>query len=413
MWPFFITGFSSGLPLLMLVHQLPAWLTDIHVSLKLLAGFAILRLPYSFKYLWAPWLDHTDPLSLGRRRSWMVLSQLILIISIPWMAYLSPQSTFSLGSFSLSLLMLYGFWIAFWGATQDIVLDAYRQEVLSAEELGQATGLHVGAYRLAVLIPGSLALVLNDHYGWPWSYTFYLTSIALIPGLLLSFWIQEPDYQKQIRSFHEMVIAPFSAFYHRWPGRDMMLILLIIMLYKIGDGLASQLMTPFYRSLGYSFTAIGVAAKQAMLWGGIAGSFLSSFWMGRLNLVKALLLFGVAQTCAIGGMFILSRVGALGQTPALSLLISLLIVDALGMALGTAALTTLLSRLTDRQYTASQFALLSSIVTLPQIIINTFADRCVSWLGWSGYFGFCMLLSLPALLILMGCKSRFERLLNV
>ena len=412
--PFLLTGFSSGLPLLVLVHQLPAWLTDQGVSLKLLAGFALLRLPYSFKYLWAPLLDHTDPLGLGRRRSWMVLSQLVLVISLPGMAYVSPSSLLNInlpGGSTLPIagLMLIGMWIAFWGATQDIVLDAYRQEVLEPDEIGSATGLHVGAYRMAVLIPGSLALVLKDNYAWSWGQTFYLSAAALIPGLILSFFIKEPAGKVGERSFRHAVLDPFKEFIQRWGWKNAFFIILLIMLYKIGDGLASQLMTPFYRWLGYSFTEIGVAAKQAMLWGGVIGSFAAGIWMSRISIVKALFFFGIAQTLAIGGMWVLSIWKATWGMPGVYVLIGVLILDAIGMALGTAALTTLLSRVTHRDYTATQFALLSSLITLPQVLINVHADKVVAAWGWSAFFLLCMCISLPALIMVIIFRQRLNR----
>lgn len=415
LFPFIITGFSSGIPLLMLLHQLPAWLTDNKVSLKLLAGFALLKLPYSFKYLWAPLLDHTNPLGLGRRKSWMILSQLMLIMTIPMISYVSISGAYHFAwpwsgeEYQVAWLILAGLWIAFWGATQDIVLDAYRQEVLEPEEIGQATGLHVGAYRMAVLIPGSLALLLKDRYGWAWEQTFYLTAAALIPGLILSFWIKEPKGGALERSFEKVIVAPFREFIERCGLVDACFLLLLIMLYKVGDALATQLMTPFYRWLGYSFTEIGLAAKQAMLWGGVAGSFLAAWLMGRLSLVKALWLFGIAQTLAIGGMWFLSVWKLSVGAPTLSLLIAVLVADAIGMALGTAALTTLLSRVTHRDYTATQFALLSSTVTLPQTFINLNADRWVAMWGWPGFYLFCMALSLPAILMVILFRKRLSR----
>jgi MFS transporter, PAT family, beta-lactamase induction signal transducer AmpG len=414
-FPFLVTGFSSGIPLLMLLHQLPAWLTDQGVSLKLLAGFAVLRLPYSFKYLWAPLLDNTNPLKLGRRKSWMILSQLMLILSIPFMAWLSSTATYHYTLLwgkpqMISQLILMGLWIAFWGATQDIVLDAYRQEVLEPEEVGRATGLHVGAYRMAVLIPGSLALILKDRFGWTWQSTFYITAAALLPGLILSLCIKEPESRQETRSLQKMVLEPFREFIQRWGWADAAFVMLFIMTYKVGDALASQLLTPFYRWLGYSFTEIAIAAKQAMLWGGVTGSFLAAWWMGRISLVRALWVFGLAQTLAISALFALSiwKI-VLGVNPSLPWLICALMFDAVGMALGTAALTTLLSRLTHRDYTATQFALLSSTVTLPQAFINVYADRWVAAWGWSGFYILCMGLSLPALLMVIVFRRRFDR----
>lgn len=388
------TGFSSGLPLYLLLNLLPAWLRSAGVDLKTIGFFALIQFPYTWKFLWSPLLDRFALPALGRRRGWMLLTQIGLLFTIGGMGGIDP--TVGIGPVLLLAALL-----AFLSATQDIVLDALRREILHEEELGLGNSVHVNAYRIAGLVPGSLSLILADHL--PWSAVFWVTAAFMLPGMLLSLLVQEPISAIQPKTLREAVVEPFHEFINRSGWHSALLILSFIFFYKLGDSLCTALATPFYLDMGFSKSDIGIIAKNAGLWPSVIGGLLGGLWMVRIGINRALWLFGIVQLAAILGFAWLAaighhaEIGALERTQ-LALVIGL---EALGVGLGTAAFVAYIARATHPAYTATQFALFTSLAAVPRTIVNASAGWLVEGFGWAGFFLLCVLLAIPGMLLLL------------
>lgn len=381
------TGFSSGLPLYLLLNLVPAWLKSEGVDIKAIGLMALIQFPYTWKFVWSPLMDRFTVLPLGRRRGWMLLSQLFLLLAIAGLGLLNPAVTL----WSIAAL---AFGVAFFSASQDIVLDAFRREILSDEQLGLGTALHVNAYRIAGLVPGALSLILADHL--PWSWVFLITALFMLPGVMLTLWVKEPDLCRPPKSLREAVVEPFHEFVTRKGWRYALLILLFLFLYKLGDSMATALATPFYLDMGYSKSEIGLIAKNAGLWASVAGGLLGGLWMLQLGINRALWIFGVVQVGSILGFVWLSGYDA--NLWALGLVIAF---EALGVGLGTAAFTAFIARETDPRYTATQFALFTSLAAVPRTVVNASTGYLVAWCGWQNFFWLCTLLAIPGMVLLL------------
>ena len=381
------TGFSSGLPLYLLLNLVPAWLKSEGVDIKAIGLMALIQFPYTWKFVWSPLMDRFTVLPLGRRRGWMLLSQLFLLLAIAGLGLLNPAVTL----WSIAAL---AFGVAFFSASQDIVLDAFRREILSDEQLGLGTALHVNAYRIAGLVPGALSLILADHL--PWSWVFLITALFMLPGVMLTLWVKEPDLCRPPKSLREAVVEPFHEFVTRKGWRYALLILLFLFLYKLGDSMATALATPFYLDMGYSKSEIGLIAKNAGLWASVAGGLLGGLWMLQLGINRALWIFGVVQLGSILGFVWLS--GNDASLWALGLVIAF---EALGVGLGTAAFTAFIARETDPRYTATQFALFTSLAAVPRTVVNASTGYLVAWCGWQNFFWLCTLLAIPGMVLLL------------
>lgn len=387
------TGFSSGLPLYLLLNLLPAWLRTEGVDLKTIGLFALIQFPYTWKFLWAPLLDRYAP-PLGRRRGWMLLTQIGLLACIAALGWLSPATALSsIVGFTLAIALL--------SATQDIALDAYRREILAETELGLGNAVHVNAYRIAGLVPGSLSLILADHLPWP--QVFGITALFMLPGLLLALFAAEPAVARGLpQTLREAVVAPFREFIQRAGWGEALLILGFIFCYKLGDSMCTALATPFYLDMGFAKSQIGVVAKNAGLWPAVIGGLLGGLWMVKLGINRALWLFGVVQLLSIFGFAWLAWLGpqaAIGpaQLTQLALVIGF---EALGVGLGAAAFVAFIARATHPLYTATQFALFTSLAAAPRTFINAATGYLVERLGWFGFFLLCAALAVPGMLLL-------------
>lgn len=381
------TGFSSGLPLYILISLLPAWLRSEGVDLKSIGLFALIQLPFTWKFIWAPLFDRYA-LPLGRRRGWCLLTQIGLIITLPLFGYFHPTlDLWSIAYFSAL--------VAFFSASQDIVLDAYRRELLADNELGLGNAVHVNAYKLAGLIPGSLSLILADYL--PWSSVFMLTALFMLPGIIMTLMVQEPQVsQTSPKTLREAVIAPFAEFVGRRGWAGALMVLSFIFAYKLGDSMATALATPFYLDLGYSKTEIGLIAKNAGLWPSVIGGMLGGLWMLKIGINRALWLFGVLQMMAILGFAWLASAGH--SLVGLGVVIGF---EALGVGLGTAAFVAYIARETHPRYTATQFALFTSLASVPRTVANAATGFLVEDLGWQQFFVLCFLIAIPGMLLLI------------
>jgi PAT family beta-lactamase induction signal transducer AmpG len=383
------TGFTSGLPLYILINLLPAWLRSEAVDLKAIGLFALIQLPYTWKFLWSPLMDRYALPLLGRRRGWMFATQLLLLASIPLFGHLNPR----LDIWTIAYLAAA---VALFSASQDIVLDAFRREILPDVELGLGNAIHVNAYRISSLIPGALSLILADHL--PWTSVFWVTALFMLPGLLLTLAADEPRLSRHgPKTLKEAVVEPFREFLRRDGWRQAGLILLFIFLYKLGDSMATALATPFYLDMGFTKSEIGIIAKNAGLWASVGGGMLGGLWMLRIGINRGLWLFGVVQVVSILGFAWLAWEGR----PDKLLLAGVIAFEALGVGLGTAAFIAFIARATDPRYTATQFALFTSLAAVPRTVVNASTGWVVEQTGWFAFFLICTALALPGMALLL------------
>ena len=381
------TGFASGLPLYVLINLLPAWLRSEGVDLKAIGLFALIQLPYTWKFVWSPLMDRFVPPFLGRRRGWILMSQLALVLGMAGFGLFVPQQDI----WNIAALAV---GVAFFSASQDIVLDAYRRELLRDAELGLGNTVHINAYRLASLVPGSLSLILADRLPWPW--VFAITALFMLPGLLLTLSVSEPALRAAApKTLRDAVVMPFKEFISRQGWQGAAWVLGFIFLYKLGDSMATALATPFYLDTGFSKTEIGLVAKHAGLWPAVIGGLLGGAWMLKLGINRALWVFGVVQCVSILGFVLLDQMG-----PDLRVLALAISFEALGVGLGTAAFIAFIARSTHPAYTATQFALFTSLAAVPRTVANAATGYLVESLGWTPFFLLCTLLALPGMLLL-------------
>ena len=389
------TGFSSGLPLYILLNLLPAWLRSEGIGLMAIGLFALIQFPYTWKFIWSPLLDRYALPVLGRRRGWMLLTQLGLLASIGTLGALSPRD-------QLDWVVALTVVLAFLSATQDIVLDAYRRELLKEEELGLGNSVHVNAYKVAGLVPGALSLILADNL--PWLQVFAITALFMLPGMAMTLLVREPQIAAgSPRTLREAVVEPFHEFITRNGWQSALLVLAFIFLYKLGDSMCTALATPFYLDMGFSKSEIGLVAKNAGLWPSVFGGLLGGLWMVRLGINRALWLFGLVQLVAILGFAWLAWLGPQTAIEARQLVQLALVIglEALGVGLGTAAFVAYIARTTHPLYTATQFALFTSLAAVPRTFVNATTGFLVEQMGWFGFFLLCTVLALPGMLLLL------------
>jgi len=387
------TGFASGLPLYLLFNLVPAWLRSESVDLKTIGLFALIQFPYTWKFLWSPLLDRYVLPVLGRRRGWMLITQIGLLIVIASMGGFSPQSDLRAIAWIATLL-------AFLSATQDIVLDAYRRELLSDAELGLGSAVHVNAYRVAGLVPGSLSLILADYL--PWSTVFIITALFMVPGIVMTLMVSEPHRAAPPRTLREAVVEPFHEFITRKGWSSALLILAFLFFYKLGDSMATALATPFYLDMGFSKTQIGLIAKNAGLWPSVIGGLLGGLWMVKIGINRALWLFGAVQLVTIFGFAWLASMGSHADITSVELtqLAIVITLEALGVGLGTVAFVAFIARATHPAYTATQFALFTSLMAVPRTFANAATGWLVETMGWTTFFLLCAVLAVPGMLLL-------------
>lgn len=390
------TGFTSGLPLYFLINLIPAWLRSEHIDLKTIGLMALIGLPFTWKFIWSPVMDAVRLPFLGRRRGWMLVTQIGLLLALAAYAFLNPHQ-------HLPVIIGLSAVIAFFSASQDIVLDAFRREILPDEELGLGNSIHVNAYRIAALVPGSLSLILADRM--PWGNVFIITALFMLPGLLMTLFLaKEPDLPPAApRTLVQTVVEPFQEFFSRKGTKQAALVLLFIFLYKLGDSMATSLATPFYLDMGFSKTDIGLIAKNAGLWPAVIAGILGGIWMLKLGINKALWLFGVVQVVTILGFVWLAGFGRFDTITLTEqmMLAGVIGAEAVGVGLGTAAFVSYMARETNPAFTATQLALFTSLSAVPRTFINATTGYLIEWLGYVHFFWLCFILALPGMFLLL------------
>ncbi len=390
-----VLGFASGLPLALSSGTLQAWMTVAGVDIKTIGVFSLVGLPYTVKFLWAPVMDRYAPRFLGRRRGWVALTQVMLMGVIAFMGAMDPtRSPLALAALALAL--------AFASASQDIVVDAYRTDVLREKERGLGAAVSVLGYRLALLVSGALALILSDHIGW--RNTYWLMAALMAIGLLAAFFGPEPETQvRPPRSLTEAVVGPLKEFFGR-PQAGVML--LLIVLYKLGDAFAGSLTTAFLiRGVGFTPTDVGAINKGLGLFATIIGALFGGGLMVRLGLYRSLLLFGILQAVSNLAFMVLAWVGK-----SYPLMVVAVAVENIAGGMGTAAFVALLMALCDPRFSATQFALLSALAAIGRVFVGPPSGLLVDAVGWVWFFLCTFIVALPGLLLLWRLRHRVSDL---
>ncbi|MBC8122910.1 MAG: AmpG family muropeptide MFS transporter [Gemmatimonadaceae bacterium] len=382
-----LLGFSSGLPLYLTRDTLQAWMSGSGVSLAAIGAFSLVGLPYSLKFLWAPLVDRFAPPFLGRRRGWMVLTQVALVLAIGAMALQDPRG-------ALQWLAINALVIACLSATQDIAFDAYRTDVLEEHELGAGAAIGVLGYRVALLLTGSAALVLADRLSWP---VVYLAMAALMGvGILTALRAPEPAARASPpHTLAEAVKLPFFEFFGRSGLSRGVFILVFIVLYKLGDSLALVMSTPFLLETGFTQTDIGAIKGGLGLAATIVGVLAGGAVLSRLGVYRSLWVFGGLQAVSNLAYFGLALAG--NNYPFMVVTIS---IENFCAGLGTAAFVAFLMSLCNPSFSATQYALLSSLMALSSTIVVSPAGLLVQATGWPWFFAITLVAALPGLLLL-------------
>lgn len=398
-------AFSSGLPLALTSGTLQAWMTVEGIDLSTIGIFTLVGIPYTWKFLWAPTMDRFVPPFLGRRRGWLVVTQLALAAGIAGMAMLSPRD-------DLALLAFFAVFVAFMSASQDIVFDAYRTDVSTREQRGIAGGLTVVGYRTAMLVSGALALVLVAGSSWVpglgWRNTYLLMAALMGVGLFATLLGREPaSVVPPPRTLREAFVEPLREFFSR-PGAVWLLLLLV--LYKLGDAFAGSLTTAFLlRGVGFSLEDVGYVNKGMGLAATIIGALFGGTLMVRLGLYRSLMYFGILQAVSNLTFMWLAMVGQ--SYPVMILAVGF---ENFSGGMGTAAFVALLMALCDHRFTATQYALLSALASFGRVYVGPAAGYATSpsylALGWPAFFLVTFVAALPGLAVLAWKRPAIEAL---
>ncbi|HDR1545596.1 TPA: AmpG family muropeptide MFS transporter [Pasteurella multocida] len=390
------TGFSSGLPLYVLFQMVPAWLSSSNVDVKTIGFFTLIGFPYTWKFIISPLLDRYYPNFLGRRRSWMFMTQVALLALLALLGQYDPVA-------NITIVAVISTSIAVFSAVQDIVIDAYRREILTDEELGLGNSIHVNAYRISGLIPGGLSLILADSL--PWDVVFIFTALFMIPGLILSLFLsKEPDVPQIDRSlpFYHTFALPFKEFFSRKGVASALGLIFFIFLYKFGDSLATSLQTKFILDMGFSKTDIGTVVKLNSLWASIISGMLGGILMLRIGINRSLWLFGFVQLITILGFVWMASYGKFNTIGSFEffVLTTVIIGEYIGVGLGTAAFVAFMARETNPLYTATQLAIFTSLSAIPSKIFSAFSGVLVADYGYYTFFLICFFAAIPGMLML-------------
>jgi PAT family beta-lactamase induction signal transducer AmpG len=386
----FLTGYAGGLPLLLVGSTLQAWMTEAGIDLGTIGLFASVGTPYSLKVLWAPLMDrfHFWP---GRRRGWMMLMQILLVISIFSMSLFEPAANI----YGIAVMALL---VAIFSATQDISIDAYRREILSDEELGMGSSLYVVGYRVGLLIAGAGALWMADRYLLPtgganWPLVYQVMAVAMALGLVFTaFAYKESQAFESPQSLQEAVVGPFLEFFKR---DGAILVLVFIVLYKLGDTMAANMTTPFMLLKGYTKTDIATVVKGFGLMALILGGILGGIGTLKMGITRSLWVFGILQGVSTAGFCWLSMVET--NITNLTLVIAF---ENLSAGLGSSAYTAFMASMTNRKYTGTQYALLTALMALPRTFLSAPTGYMAEAMGWNGFFLFCTLIAIPGMAVI-------------
>ncbi|MEI7035135.1 MFS transporter [Fulvimonas yonginensis] len=397
-----LLGFSSGLPFLLVAGTLAYWLKENGIELKDITMIASAGMTYAFKFVWAPLLDHwrlPGFSRLGQRRGWLLFAQLCVAAGLLAMALLTPAQLWPFVAATLA--------VAFFGATQDIAVDAYRIEIAPPEVQGALVATYALGYRIGLLLAGAVALILADHV--PWRVVYLVMAAAMAVPIATTLLAREPQVLRTRPAswsvaMRESVVDPFADFFRRYGWQAAAVILLFILLFKVPEqATIGGIMSPFYRDMQFSKTEIGAITKIYGVWIGIVGVFLGGAAVARWGAWRSL--GATVVLCGCSNLFYLTLIPHPGNLAVLTLVIS-----AENLTLGMLGPPTVafLSMLVNRQHTATQYALLSSLVNLPGKLLGFFAGGIATAVGYGGYFVLTVVALLPAMALYAVLWRRFR-----
>ncbi|SMC87561.1 MFS transporter, PAT family, beta-lactamase induction signal transducer AmpG [Desulfocicer vacuolatum DSM 3385] len=382
-----IMGFSCGVPLLLTISVLQAWMKKAGVDLTVIGTFSLVGLPYTLKFVWAPLFDRFTLPFLGRRKGWLLVAQVALLLSIVLLGLMNPAKSPWMVAFA-------AFLVTFCSASQDIVVDAYRREDLTDKELGLGSSLYIYGYRAGMLLASGGGLILADHISF--SMVYLIMAASLIPGMVATVMTPEPEkVSGQPDTLAQAVVEPLREYFSR---EGALLILLFVMFYKIGDTMASAMTTPFYLDVGFSMTEVGAVVKIFGFWATLLGTFSGGILMLKIGINRSLWVFGFLQALSTAGFAWLAVVGH-----SIGWLSGVIAFENLSSGMGTAAYVAFMAALTDKRFTATQYALLSSLMGIPRVLAAAPTGFFAKHLGWESFFICCTLAALPGMLLLMKC----------
>ena len=380
-----LMGFSCGLPLLLTISVLQAWMKEEGVDLTYIGMMALVGLPYTLKFLWAPFLDRFTLPVLGRRRGWLVIFQILLMVAIWQLGATNPAQ-------NPVLLTAAAFLVTFFSASQDIVVDAYRREDLPDEELGLGSSLYINGYRVGMLLASGGGLIMADHI--PFSMVYAIMAICMLPGIVTTLLTPEPVISEGTpANMKEAVIHPLIEYFNR---KDAVWMLGFIFLYKVGDSMAGAITMPFYLDMGFTKTQIGTIVKLFGFWATVGGSLIGGVIMLRLGISRSLWIFGILQALSTAGFALLARIGN-----SIALLSGVIAFENFTSGMGTAAFVAFMASITHKKFTATQYALLSSLMGIPRVIASAPTGFMAKHIGWEEFFIFCTLIAIPGMLLLL------------
>jgi PAT family beta-lactamase induction signal transducer AmpG len=384
----FLMGFSGGLPLLLTWGVLQAWMTDKGVDLTWIGMISLVQIPYTWKLLWAPFIDRFVPPFLGRRRGWLLIAQIALMFAIVGLGYSDPVK-------NTGLMIVAAVLVAFFSATQDIVIDAYRREDLSDEELGLGSSMYVYGYRLGMLLASGGGLIMADHISF--SQVYFIMSLCMLPGIITTLLTPEPELVSGApQTMKEAMVNPFVDYFNR---NGALWILVFILLYKIGDTMASGITMPFYLETGFTKTEIGTVVKFFGTAATLAGAALGGLMLLKLGINRGLWIFGILQALSTAGFAILARIGY-----NITMLSGVIAFENLSSGMGTAAFVAFMASITNKKFTkftATQYALLTGIMGLSRQMASSVTGFMAKNMGWQSFFIFCTLIAIPGMLLLL------------
>jgi len=379
-----LMGFACGLPLLLTITVLQAWMKEQGVDLTVIGMISLVGLPYTLKFLWAPVMDRFTLPFLGRRRGWLLVAQAALMVSISGLGFTDPGK-------NPWMMAVAAFLVTFFSASQDIVVDAYRREDLPDKELGLGSSLYVNGYRVGMLLASGGGLIMADHM--PFFMVYQIMAACLLPGVVTTLLAPEPKINVGTpATMREAVFDPLIEYFSR---RGALWILAFILFYKIGDTMASAMTIPFYLDIGFSKTQIGAVVKLFGFWATVAGTLIGGVTMLRLEINRSLWVFGFLQAASTAGFAVLARVG--NSLPLLSTVIAF---ENLSSGMGTAAFIAFMASITHKKFTATQYALLSSLMGIPRVMASAPTGFFAKNMGWESFFIACTLVAAPGMLLL-------------
>lgn len=380
----FLMGFSCGMPLLLTITVLQAWMKEEGVDLSVIGLMALVGLPYTVKFLWAPFLDRYRLPFLGRRRGWLLVAQVALALALAALGMTRPAA-------HPWMVAAAAFWVTFFSATQDIVVDAYRREDLTDNELGLGSSFYINGYRVGMLLASGGGLIMADFM--PFSMVYLVMAFCMLPGILTTLFSREPPVTEAFpKSLRAAVLDPLIEYFSR---KNAIWILAFVLFYKIGDTMALAMTTPFYLDMGFTKTEIGTVVKLFGFWATVGGGFAGGVIMLRLGINRSLWIFGFFQMASILGFVVLARMGH--SLPALS---GVIVFENLSGGMGTAAYAAFMASITNKKFTATQYALLSSLMGIPRVMAAAPTGFLAKYLGWEAFFILCTVMAVPGILLL-------------